>query len=225
MCGRYTLTVTLDELITRYLLTEPVNRFHAPRYNIAPTNTIPVIVNDGTTNKLEGMSWGLVPFWAKDKKIGYKMINARAETVAEKPAFRNLIKNKRCLIAADGFFEWRQEGAQKQPYRFILKDRDIFSFAGLYDTWTSPDGETLISCTIITTTPNEVTAPVHDRMPVILKRDEEAEWLKPENTDVSTLLSLLQPYNAQQMDKYPVSTAVGNVKNQSKELINNLNTK
>jgi putative SOS response-associated peptidase YedK len=225
MCGRYTITVTQEELFMRYLNYTPTDRYHTPRFNVAPSQDIQVIINDGVKNELVEMRWGLVPFWAKDVKIGYKMINARAETVGEKPAYRSLIKNKRCLIPADGFYEWQKNGSKKQPYRFTLNDESIYSFAGLYDTWSNPEGEKLISCTIITTTPNELTKEVHDRMPVILTPENEKVWVDQKNEDKNALLDLLKPYPANQMRKYPVSLDVGNVRNQSEDLIIQLNSK
>jgi putative SOS response-associated peptidase YedK len=160
MCGRYTITVTVDELMALYLAETTGGPFHTPRYNVAPMQKIPTIINDGQQNKIGEMRWGLVPVWAKDDKIGSKMINARAESVSEKPAFRTLLTRKRCLIPADGFYEWQKVGGDKQPFRIVLKDRGVFSFAGLYDTWTSPEGEKLSTCTIITTEPNDLMADI-----------------------------------------------------------------
>jgi putative SOS response-associated peptidase YedK len=156
MCGRYTITVTEDELMARYLFEEPMNRFHTPRYNVAPTQQVPVILNEEGMLKLDSFKWGLIPFWAKDAEIEYKMINARADTIAEKPSFLAAFKQRRCLIPADGFYEWKKIGSDKQPYRIMLKDQLIFSMAGLWETWTSPEGEEVKSCTIITTEPNEL---------------------------------------------------------------------
>lgn len=160
-----------------------------------------------------------MPFWAKDIKVGFKMINARAETVQEKPAFGRLLKSQRVIIPADGFYEWKKEGADKQPYRFELKDRSVYGYAGLWDEWTQPDGEKLRSCTIITTTPNDLVKDVHDRMPVILEPSGVDTWLDPENSDKELLQSLLIPLPAEQMVRYPVSKDVGKVANNGAQLI------
>jgi putative SOS response-associated peptidase YedK len=154
------------------------------------------------------MRWGLIPFWAKDIKIGYKMINARAETIDEKPAYKHPFQKQRCLILADGFYEWKKQGKEKQPYRFKLKNGEPFAFAGLWDRW-----ETLYSCTIITTKPNNLTKEVHDRMPVILPKDTYDLWLNPNMTETDYLKSLLVPYPEEEMVAYPVSTLVNSPKN------------
>jgi putative SOS response-associated peptidase YedK len=138
------------------MIEEPTNRYHTPRYNVAPTQKVPVILNEDGVLKLDAFKWGLIPFWAKDMKIGYNMINARADTVTSKPAFKNAFKQRRYLIPADGFYEWKKIGSDKQPYRILLKDQLIFSIAGLWESWTSPEGEEVKSCTIITTEPNEL---------------------------------------------------------------------
>lgn len=155
------------------------------------------------------MRWGLVPVWAKDVKIGYRMINARAETLGEKSAWARLLKRRRCLIPADGYYEWKKDGGKKGiPNRIILKGEDLFAFAGLWDEWRSPEGETIRSCTIITTSPNQLMAPIHDRMPVILPREAEALWLDDRNEDVGQLRQFLAPYPPEQMAAYQVSTLV-----------------
>ncbi|MEF2964280.1 SOS response-associated peptidase [Paenibacillus sp. M1] len=219
MCGRYTLTISLDELILRYLIEESTMAYFTPKYNVAPFQKVPAIVGSKAGNRLGELRWGLVPSWAKDDKIGSKMINARAETLTEKPAFGRLLSSRRCVIPADGFYEWRQNAGGKQPYRILMRDGGIFSFAGLYDIWTGPEGDKLATCTIITTEPNSLMAEIHNRMPVILRREEEAAWLDRENTDVPSLLKLLKPYGANEMRAYPVSSAVGNVRNDSAELL------
>ncbi len=219
MCGRYTITVTLEELMAYYMLADNGMPFIEPRYNVAPMQKVTAIINDGENNKLGELRWGLVPVWSKDDKSGFKMINARSETVAEKPAFRGLLTRKRCLIPADGFYEWKATGGKKQPYRIVLKDRNLFSFAGLYDTWTGPEGNKISTCTIITTTPNELMADIHDRMPVILPREDESVWLDRTNQDKDLLLNLLKPYDADKMHAYKVGGSVGNVRNHGPELI------
>jgi len=208
MCGRFTLTTNLGAIAKRFGVArflEEVGR----RYNIAPTQTVIVVSDDGTRH-LTQMRWGLIPSWAKDPAIGNRMINARAETVATKPAFRVALRKRRCLIPADGFYEWQQVGRRSQPVYITLKTREAFSFAGLWEAWTSPDGEEINSCTIITTEANDVLKPIHDRMPVILTREAEAVWLDPTIQDPERLLPLLTPYPSEEMEAYPVSTKVNN---------------
>jgi putative SOS response-associated peptidase YedK len=219
MCGRFTITLTLEELMLHYFIDGPAVPFHVPRYNVAPGQMIPAIINDGETNRLGELKWGLIPSWAKDEKIGYKMINARAETLAEKPAFRTLIQRKRVLIPADGFYEWKAINEGKQPMRIVLKKEIIFSFAGLYDTWISPDGKKITSCTIITTRPNKLMQDIHDRMPVILRREDERIWLDREHQGTHQIMSLLEPYPDEEMEAYPVDKMVGNAKNEIPDCI------
>jgi putative SOS response-associated peptidase YedK len=183
-----------------------------PRYNIAPTQTVIVVSDDGTRN-LTQMQWGLIPAWAKDPAIGNRMINARAETVATKPAFRAALRKRRCLIPADGFYGWQPIGRRKQPVYIAMKSREPFSFAGLWESWTAPDGEEIKSCTIITTEANELLKPIHDRMPVILAKDAEAIWLDPTIQEPERLLSLLKPYPSVEMEVYPVSPKVNSPAN------------
>jgi putative SOS response-associated peptidase YedK len=222
MCGRFTITVTLEELITHYLIDDSKIAVLKPNYNVAPMHNIPAVITSDEGKRLGELRWGLVPFWAKDEKIGNKMINARAETIAEKPAFKRLLKSKRCLIPSDGFYEWRKEGPSKQPMRILMKDGGIYSFAGLYDTWEDPEGNKLSTCTIITTTPNSLMADIHYRMPVILRPEDEADWLGRDNNDVESLLKLLKPYDASKMKAYKVPATVGNVRNNSKELLEDI---
>lgn len=222
MCGRFTITVTLEELITHYLIVDSKLATLKPNYNVAPMHNVPAVIASDAGNRLGELRWGLVPFWAKDDKIGSKMINARAETVAEKPAFKRLLKTKRCIIPADGFYEWKKDGTSKQPYRILMSDGSLFSFAGLYDTWEDPEGKKLSTCTIITTTPNSLMEDIHDRMPVILRPEDEADWLGRDNDDVESLLKLLKPYDAAKMRAYKVPSAVGNVRNNSKELVEDI---
>lgn len=160
------------------------------------------------------MRWGLVPFWAKEASIGYKMINAKSETLTEKPSFRKPFKEKRCLVLADGFYEWgKTDKKNKVPYRLVLKNRQPFAFAGLWDIWKTPEGDKLLSFTIITTSANELMESIHDRMPVILHEKDEAKWLDPEFKDTEKLSSLLQPYPSELMEAYKVSTIVNSPKN------------
>ncbi|MBP1992756.1 SOS response-associated peptidase [Paenibacillus eucommiae] len=219
MCGRYTLIVTIEELMLRYLANLSNPQHIIPRYNIAPMQEIMAVIHDGERNRLGQMKWGLVPSWAKDAKIGSKMINARAETILEKASFKQLVSRKRCIIPADGFYEWKKEGNTKQPMRIVLKNESVFSFAGLYDTWINPEGHKVSTCTIITTTPNSLMQDIHERMPVILRQEAEQLWLQRNNQNVQQLLELLQPYPADEMSAYPVSAKVGNVKHDFKECI------
>jgi putative SOS response-associated peptidase YedK len=220
MCGRYTLTVSLDELITYYELGESTQvSYHKPRYNIAPTQQVLAVIHDGERNRLGELRWGLIPKWAKDPKIGVQMINARAETLSEKPAFQSAFERRRCLIPADSFYDWKQTTTGKQPFRIHLNDRALFSFAGLYDTWTSPDGQKISSCSIITTTPNDLMATIHHRMPVILQRHEEQDWLNRQQTNSKLLAPYLVPYPSEQMVAYPVSAKVGHIRNDDETCI------
>jgi putative SOS response-associated peptidase YedK len=219
MCGRYTITVTMEELMVRYFANDSTIVHYAPKYNAAPMQQIPAVINTGSSNKLGELRWGLVPSWAKDDKIGSKMINARAESLLEKPSFKRLVSSRRCIIPSDGFYEWKVQSSNKQPMRIVMRDGGIFSMAGLYDIWMDPEGNKLSTCTIITTTPNDLMAEIHNRMPVILKPEDETEWLDRGNQDTTSLIKLLKPYDQQLMRAYPVSTAVGNVRNDAKELI------
>ncbi|KEO82424.1 SOS response-associated peptidase [Tumebacillus flagellatus] len=215
MCGRFTLTVTEDQLKMRFEVDDlPFD--YIPRYNIAPGQNITAVIRHEGKNRIGQLKWGLVPSWAKDVSIGYKTINAKSETVAEKPAFKTSFQRKRCLIPADGFYEWQKSAGSKtkQPMRILLKNREIFSMAGLYDTWTSPEGEKLHTCTILTTKPNPLVSGIHDRMPVILRREDEELWLDREHFDPDLLTSLLVPYSADEMFTYPVDAMVGNVRNE-----------
>lgn len=184
-----------------------------PRYNIAPGQNVTAIISDGEQRRIGPLQWGLIPAWAKDAKIGSLMINARAETLSQKPAFKSLLSRKRCLIPADGFYEWKKAGKTKQPMRMVLTNRKVFAFAGLYDTWIKPDGMKLSTCTVITTKPNELMAEIHDRMPVILLPEHEERWLDKRIADPSHIMPLLAPYPPEYMRAYPVGALVGNVRN------------
>ncbi|WHX47283.1 SOS response-associated peptidase [Paenibacillus woosongensis] len=219
MCGRFTITVPYEELLLRYYIDEDTNINYEPSYNAAPMQYIPAVVKGSNGNRLGSLRWGLIPSWAKDDKIASKMINARAETITEKPSFNRLIASRRCIIPADGFYEWQQRAKSKQPFRIILKDEGIFSFAGLYDMWMDPSGNRLATCTIITTTPNRLMADIHNRMPVILQKEDEAEWLDRDHADVTALMQLLRPYDSNEMRAYPVSSEVGNVRNNDAKLL------
>jgi putative SOS response-associated peptidase YedK len=220
MCGRFTLTADPADLQAAFSwVTFPEQNF-SPRYNIAPTQPIAVITNSGE-NKLDFFTWGLVPFWAKDPSIGSRMINARAETLAEKPSFKNAFKRRRCLVLADGFYEWQKIPGEKSkiPTYIHMKDSKSFAFAGLWEDWHSPDGSQILSATIITTNPNELMAPIHNRMPVILPPAAYQEWLNPSEADLQKLSLLLQPFDADKMEAYPVSRTVNSPRNDSPDLI------
>jgi putative SOS response-associated peptidase YedK len=191
-----------------------------PHYNIAPSQSVAVVANNGQS-KVELFRWGLIPSWAKDAAIGNRMINARAESLAEKPSFRAAYKRRRCLILADGFYEWRQElgGKVKTPMYIRLKSSQPFAFAGLWETWQPPDAEPVLSCTIITTAPNALMEKIHNRMPVILKAEAHAQWLDPAEQTPDKLDKLLKPYPASQMVAYPVSRLVNDPKNDKPECI------
>ena len=218
MCGRYSLAMDLDKLDERFTF-RGFQLVLEPRFNIAPTQEVLTVINDGSENQGRLMKWGLIPFWAKDPSIGNKMINARAETVPEKPSFKQAFRKRRCLVIADGFYEWRGTGKQKVPMRIVLKTGEPFGFAGLWETWESPQDALVHSCTIITTTPNALMEPIHNRMPVILPREAEFQWLNVGDTDASELRELLVPYAADEMEAYEVSTLVNSPKNEVPDVI------
>ncbi len=217
MCGRFTLTSNMDDLQGRFGF-EARDLVYRPSYNIAPTQLVLAVTNDGQ-RRAELMRWGLIPFWAKDIKIGYRMINAVGETAATKPAFRAAFKKRRCLILADGFFEWRKDGKEKIPTYIFLKSREPFALAGLWETWKSPVGETVKSCTIVTTKPNEFMEPIHNRMPVILSGETEALWLDPMTEEAEALQPLIQGAPAELMESCIVSSLVNSPKNNSPECV------
>ena len=190
MCGRYTLTVNIKTIAEKFGV-EPTLEAE-PRYNVAPTQNVVSIMRNGTTHLAE-LRWGLIPSWAKDESVGSRMINARAETLAEKSSFKGLLRSKRCLIVADGFYEWKKENGFKTPMYITMKDHEPFAFAGLWDSWKSPDGQQLRTCTIITTEPNEVVAPIHDRMPAILLPEARDAWLDTSIKDEQFLTHWLTP--------------------------------
>ena len=219
MCGRFALTVDpadLEEAFPDYSFPPQ----YAPRYNIAPTQPILAVPNDGT-GEADFFVWGLIPAWAKDASIGNKMINARAETLAEKPAFRGSYKYHRCVIFASGFFEWqaRPDGAGKVPHFIRLKDGSPFVFAGLWDRWSAPDGSEVKSATIITTEPNRLMAAIHNRMPVLLPPEARARWLDPAPRSAADLQGLLVPFPAEAMEAYPISTLVNKPENDRPEVV------
>ncbi len=212
MCGRFTYAKEFREIRIRFDLDHDIPLFR-PRYNISPGQEVTVVFNWEGTRSLTMMQWGLVPSWAKDPAIGNRMINARAETLAEKPSFKRLIGKRRCVVLADGFYEWRKERKRKVPMRIRLKSEDPFGFAGLWDSWRKPDGHELLSFTIITTDANESLRPIHDRMPVILAAESERMWLDPGITEAARLRPLLKPHPSDLMEAYEVSTLVNSPRN------------
>jgi len=218
MCGRFVLISSAADLQRALQATQLVMDLR-PSYNIAPRQDVLAVVRDGDDRRMTWLRWGLIPFWAKDPSIGDRLINARAESVASKPAFRAALRRRRCLIAADGFYEWQRRGEQKTPMYIHLKSRQPFAFAGLYETWTSLEGERIESCAIITTGPNELMAPIHNRMPVILLPEEHAQWLDPSVQGTALLQPLLRPYPAKEMEAFEVSRLVNSPRNNSPELL------
>jgi putative SOS response-associated peptidase YedK len=219
MCGRFTLTADVNKIRESFQGVNVPDQMQ-PKYNVAPTQPVAVIPNDGK-NQLDFFVWGLIPSWAKDPNIGSRMINARAETLAEKPAFRSAFRRRRCLVVADGFYEWRLEGdgKRKTPMYIRLEGGEPFAFAGLWEIWQSPDGSTIPSCTIITTEPNTMMASIHNRMPVILPKAAYSQWLAPEEQDPSQLMGLLRPYAEDEMAAYPVSRAVNDPRHDAPDCI------
>lgn len=222
MCGRYTQTQSA-EAIAKAFQVEIVPPM-PPRYNVAPTQLVGTVLQtiEASERQFRVLRWGLIPSWAKDPAIGNRLINARSETVAEKPSFRSALRYRRCLIPADGFYEWQRQDGKKQPYYFHLRDHQVFGFAGLWEHWQSPVGEIIETCTILTTEANEVLHPIHDRMPVILHPDDYDTWLDPELTSAAKLQPLLRPYPAAEMDCYAVSTLVNQAKRDRPECIESI---
>lgn len=216
MCGRYTL-VQSEGIKERFDAQNDLKELR-PNYNASPGQTMPVVTRH-SPNSLELMKWGLVPFWAKEPQIGYKMINARAEGIQDKPSFRAALKSRRCLVPASGFYEWKKEDGAKQPYYIHLSKREVFAFAGLYEIWRDSEGKELKTYTIITTRPNSLMESIHDRMPVILPPDAEAEWLDPDVTNPDQITRLLEPYPTGLMAAYAVSSAVNSPANNRADLL------
>ena len=210
MCGRYRLTRA--DKVASYFEAEAAEELH-PRYNIAPSQQVAAIRQVEDVRVISALRWGLVPFWAKDVAIGYKMINSRSESVLEKPAFRDCFHNRRCLIPADGFYEWKKAGKLKQPFHFGMKDGSLFALAGIWDRWKSPPGTWIESCSILTTTPNAMVRDVHDRMPVILHRNHYETWLNAPASEAGRLGELLIPFEAELMTCYEVSSLVNRPQN------------
>ncbi len=223
MCGRYGISVSRDQLKTylseHYQIKVLDENIQLPRYNIAPGQDVVSVINDGTKYRVGLLKWGFVPAWAKDESIGYKMINARSETLKEKPAFKKSFYQQRCIILADGFFEWYRTTSTKTPYYFYLKDRRIFGFAGLWTAYKRPDGSTLYTCSIITTKANDILKDIHDRMPVILDETTAKQWLDPNLKDHEVLESILKPYDPNEMALHQVSSRVNKAMNDDEDII------
>ena len=219
MCGRFEIHSAMEIIAQVFgILPGDVEIIIKPSYNVAPTHDIPIVVMNGK-RRLVGSRWGLIPSWAKEEKAGYSMINARAETVAEKPAFRSAFRKHRCLVVADGFYEWLHTEQGKKPVYVHLKSGKPMGFAGLYSMWTSPEGEKISTCSIIVTDANEILAPIHDRMPAILGSHDFDDWLNPVVEEPTKLLPLLKPYSSDELELYNVSTKVNSPKNNAPELI------
>jgi len=214
MCGRYSFAV-VDELIEERFGVRVRTAIYKARYNCAPGQDLAVISNNNPA-ELSFYHWGLIPFWAREKSIGYKLINARSETITEKPSYKNAFRSRRCLVLADSFFEWKKD-REKDPYRILMKDEKPFSMAGIWDRWTSSDGEIIHSFSILTTSSNKLMSDIHDRMPVILDRADEQHWLSPLSDP--ELTGFLKPYPAEKMKIYKISKQVNSPKNDSPEIL------
>ena len=218
MCGRFALLTPGQELVEQFGVT--LDKDVVPRYNIAPTQPVLAVrlARDGETREATFFRWGLIPSWSKDLSIGSRLINARSETAAEKPSFRAAFKRRRCLIPASGFYEWQRFNGGKQPMYIHSADGGAFGLAGLWEIWQTPDGGEIESCTILTTTPNELMAPIHNRMPVIIEPEDYSMWLQPEERPEDGL-HLLRPYPSEKMSAYPVSTYVNSPRNEGEACI------
>jgi len=223
MCGRYTLSTPKKKVIEvfqiRKLFEDESGSLPFPRYNIAPSQQVAVVLRtqDHSDRQLGWFQWGLIPSWTTDPTIGHRMINARAETAAIKPAFRSAMRYRRCLIPADGFYEWQKDGKHKQPYHIRMQDGRLFAFAALWEHWPSPNGNAIDSCTILTTDANELVRPIHDRMPVILEPTDYDRWLDPSMREPQGLEPLLRPCDPQNMTAIPVSNLVNSPTNESSD--------
>ncbi len=217
MCGRFTLTANPEVVRDLFdLATTPSNM--EPRYNVAPTQPVAVITNDGP-HALTYFRWGLVPSWSKDIKIGNKLINARSEEAYQKPSFRSAFKRRRCLIPTNGFYEWQKEGKGKTPHFIHLRGGELFAFAGLWEIWHSPEGDELRTCTILTTEANALVAPLHNRMPVILKPQDYSLWLAKSEQPTEVLMPLMRAYDPNAMEEYVVSTMVNHATVDAPEMV------
>ncbi len=219
MCGRFAQRKPIQDILERFNILDPEEVLFEPRYNIAPTQYSPVVIIENDQRILRLMKWGLVPFWSKDLKTGYKMINARSEGIETKPSFKNPLKKRRCLVITDGFYEWhRIDKKNKVPYFTTLKDHKPFAFAGMWDRWEKGD-EPLETFTIITTGANKLMETIHNRMPVILHEKDESRWLDPELQDYAKIKPLLKPFPSKEMDMHQVSKIVNSPKNDVPECV------
>jgi putative SOS response-associated peptidase YedK len=221
MCGRFTLTTSVRDLADLFQATEVELPDSKPHFNIPPSAQVLAVreLSGHKGRQLLPLRWGLIPAWARNPAIGNRLINARAESAAEKPAFRDAFRRRRCLVLADGFFEWKKEGRTKEPYYLRLRDGQPFAFAGLWERWRRPDDQPVETCTILTTQANDLVRPIHNRMPVILEPRAYASWLDPELHDGAALQPLLHPYPASAMAAYPVSRLVNNPKNDDAQCV------
>ena len=216
MCGRFTITKNKDEIAERFEIHIDPAMF-SKTYNAAPSQTLPIITNTAP-EQASFHKWGLILHWAKDESNGNKLINARGETIAEKPSFRDAAEKRRCLVITDGFYEWQRSGGEKQPYRITLADESLFTFAGLWESWSAPDERDVRTFTIITTEPNGLMKPIHKRMPVMLTPENERVWISDE--PLEKVLYLLKPYDEKEMNAYPVSSRVNSPKNNDISILN-----
>jgi putative SOS response-associated peptidase YedK len=216
MCGRFSISKEKDEIEGRFEIHIDPAMF-TKNYNAAPSQILPVITNEDP-EQASFHKWGLIPKWAKDETIGNKLINARGETLTEKPSFRDAAEKRRCLVITDGFYEWQRSGSKKQPYRITLADESLFTFAGLWESWSAPYGRDVRTFTIITTEPNGLMKPIHKRMPVMLTPENERVWISDE--PLEKVLHLLKPYDEKEMNAYPVSSRVNSPKNNDISILN-----
>ncbi len=213
MCGRFTLRTSAADLVRVFGLVRSVSGL-VSRWNVAPTQQVLAVRKTAEGREPTWLRWGLIPVWAKDAKIGASLINARAETVADKPSFRSAFKKRRCLVIADGFYEWQMQGKAKVPFMATMLDGAPFAFAGLWEQWKDPAGDVIESCSTMTTNPNALMATIHDRMPVILRPDDYDPWIDPSNQDVEKLKALLVPYSSEDMKLEEVSVDINNARNE-----------
>ncbi|MCO7175509.1 SOS response-associated peptidase [Sporolactobacillus kofuensis] len=223
MCGRFTIIAPYEYIIDRFHVKHATGKeLYRANYNVAPGQNILTVIRGNNGNRMGYLRWGLIPSWAKDEKIGYKLINARVESIREKPSFRDAFHKRRCLIVADSFYEWtHRQPKEKKPYRFMMKTGELFAMAGLWESWRTSNQRVIHSCTIITTEANTIMQPIHDRMPIILRKENEAQWLDP-TTDSQTLMNIMQPYNSNQMQAYEVSQDVNSPRHNAPYLIEKL---
>lgn len=223
MCGRFSLYTNLEQIKEQFDVQVGISEEeYYPSYNIAPSQSVLAIINDGANNRMGHLRWGLIPSWAKDEKIGYKMINARSETIDEKPSYRRAFIQRRCILPMNSFYEWIAEEKEKIPMLIKMKNNELFAVAGIWETWKREDGEMINSCTILTTEANALVKSIHNRMPVILPPEILQHWLDPSLRDKDSLKAMLSPFESTLMEAYPVSKEVNTPKNNYAELLNSL---